>query len=50
MAGNALLKKNLPHTRKWKVEYYSGKVMDDVSGFEDEFFAKATATEIAIFK
>lgn len=37
-------------TNKWKIEYYSGRVMDDAVGFQDEYFTKATVAEMSILK
>jgi len=37
-------------TDKWKVEYFSGKIMDDTTGAETEYFAKRLAIEMLLFK
>lgn len=42
--------KKVPSTNKWKVEYYSGKIMDDTTGLEAEFLAKRDAVEMCIGK
>ncbi len=45
-----IIARKIPSTGKWKVEYYSGKIMDDATGFHDEDFAKIMASEMAILK
>lgn len=40
----------LAGSTKWKVEYFSGRIMDDTTGSETEFFAKRLAIEMAVFK
>lgn len=42
--------KKIPPINKWKVEYYSGKIMDDTSGIESERDAKVDAMEMAVLK
>lgn len=42
--------KRLPSLKKWKVEYFSGKIMDDTTGLEDEYLAKRDAVEMGIGK
>jgi len=42
--------KQVPSTQKWKVEYYSGRIMDDTSGIEAERDAKIDAIEMAVLK
>jgi hypothetical protein len=36
--------------KKWKVEYYSGSIMDDISGITNTRFAKIEAMEMGIAK
>lgn len=36
--------------QKWKVEYYSGKIMDDMVGITSSRFAKIEFMEMAITK
>lgn len=42
--------KRLPSIGKWKVEYFSGTVMDDTTGLEDERSAKIDAIEMGVLK
>lgn len=35
---------------KWKVEYYSGKIMDDMAGITNRKFAKKEVVEMGITK
>lgn len=42
--------KRIPKQKRWKVEYYSGRIMDDTSGVESEGDAKIDAIEMAVLK
>lgn len=42
--------RKLPAVDKWKVEYFSGSIMDDTTGLEDEFLAKRDTVEMGIGK
>lgn len=42
--------KRVPSINLWKVEYYSGRIMDDTSGVEKERDAKIDAIEMAVLK
>lgn len=42
--------RKIPGTNKWKVEYFSGNIMDDTTGAETETFAKKLAAEMAVLK
>lgn len=45
-----IIAKKLPSAKMWKVEYFSGKIMDDTTGADAEYFAKAIAVEMFMFK
>lgn len=45
-----IIAKRIPKTSKWKVEYFSGEIMDDTTGSETENFAKKLATEMLLLK
>lgn len=40
----------IPKTNKWKVLYFSGRVMDDITGIEDSRWAKGLLLEMAMLK
>ncbi len=42
--------KRVPSLDKWKVEYYSGMIMDDTTGVEDERSAKIDTIEMGVLK
>lgn len=42
--------KRVPSLKMWKVEYYSGYIMDDTTGVELERAAKIDAIEMAVLK
>lgn len=45
-----IIARKISNTSKWKVEYFSGRIMDDTTGAESEFFAKRLAAEMAVLK
>lgn len=45
-----IIAQKLRDTDKWKVEYFSGEIMDDTTGSETEYFAKRIAMEMIVFK
>ncbi len=40
----------VPETKKWKILYFSGKVMDDLTCFDTSRWAKGLMLEMAMFK
>lgn len=42
--------KKIPSVNKWKVEYYSGSIMDDTTGLENKKAAKIDAVEMGVLK
>lgn len=40
----------IPSVRRWKVEYYSGAIMDDTTGLEKEYLAKRDTVEMGLAK
>ncbi len=40
----------IPQTKKWKILYFSGKVMDDLTCFDTSRWAKGLMMEMAMFK
>ncbi len=40
----------VPETKKWKILYFSGKVMDDLTCFDTSRWAKGLMMEMAMFK
>ena len=45
-----IVARKIPGTNKWKVEYFSGNIMDDTTGTESEFFAKKLFGEMFVLK
>lgn len=42
--------KRIQKQKRWKVEHYSGKIMDDTSGIENERDAKVDTVGMAVLK
>lgn len=40
----------IPSVKMWKVEYYSGIIMDDTTGLEKEYLAKRDTVEMGLAK
>jgi hypothetical protein len=40
----------IPSMGRWKVEYFSGTIMDDTTGLEEEHLAKRDAVEMGLAK
>lgn len=40
----------LANTNKWKIMYFSGRAMDDITGFDESRLAKALLMEMSLFK
>jgi hypothetical protein len=42
--------KRFPHTNKWEVEAFNGRLLEDTTGAETESFAKRLAAEMAFLR